>query len=323
MGAFCIVLLCRYMTYEHPPKPILDGTEQFEGHEINPLATTEQLENEAKETKMEAIKIPLSESDEDAIAKLQYDLSINRVIENKITQKPKGDEEGVFYSAPKPRSNFRNAMMAARIGIAGLFGFSATGAKASAELPKDSIKNKIEVSKKTPEDSAKLNKNTVEMKTAGIKTPFEEDATRETFGNITLEGNIYIPFSDTTKEVYAYYFSGEDKIDHKIGSIIEIMEKKGFAPADGKLLHALYDQNKTTPAFNKKTTWLLAPTPESSPDDTRSNEKMISEKDGKIETVIPSNAVFPTKNPQGLGKFEVDQGLSLDDYGIVFVKEKK
>ncbi len=220
--------------------------------------------------------------------------------------------------------------------------------------PNDSTKNKIEVTKNTPEDSLKLNKNTATFKTkfssdslesVSIKKSFEENDTKETFGDITLEGNIYIPQSDTTKEVYAYYFSGGENNEHKIGSIIEIMKKKGLVPADGKLLREVYDQNKNNSTFKNKTAWLLAPTPEGAVDDSRANQKVIATHTEKgsvnkivestkefdiiekvpitvstVEVVIPEHAVFPTKNPQGIGKFEVDKNVPTDGYGYLFVK---
>ncbi len=153
--------------------------------------------------------------------------------------------------------------------------------------------------------------------------PYEQVFSQEKVGHITLEGRMLIPQSDTTKEVYSFYFSDDGKSKNKLGEFIALMEKKGYLPVNGDMLASIYNQNKDDPMFGKKAKWLLAPVAAEDADDTRSNEKkLVEHKDGTFEYVLPANAVFPTKNPTGLGRYEISQGIPNDSYGFLFYKVK-
>ncbi len=153
--------------------------------------------------------------------------------------------------------------------------------------------------------------------------PYEQVFSQEKVGHITLEGRMLIPQSDTTREFYSVYFSHDGKSENTLGEFLTLMKKKGYIPANGKMLEKIYNQNKDDPLFNKKAKWLLAPIPAGDIDDTRPNEeKVINHEDGSIEYIFPTNAVYPTKNPVGLGRYEISQGIPNDSYGFLFYKVK-
>ena len=90
---------------------------------------------------------------------------------------------------------------------------------------------------------------------------------------------------------------------------------------DNKDLEKIYKENESNIEFTQKIKWLMAPTPEPDGDDTRAKEGFMTTKNGKISYVIPEHSVFPTKNPKGLGRFELDQGFEASEYGILFYKK--
>lgn len=224
---------------------------------------------------------------------------------------------------------WRNWILGISSLLTGLGASATKEAKAGGE-PIDSLgkKNKIE-SVSNPTDSLMKNKE---------KKPFEQTISKEKFRHITIEGHIFVPQKDTSKEVYVYYFSNDGKEKDPLNAIISEMRSKGYEPADGELLGNVYNQNKNNPEFNKKLRWVIAPTPEDDSDDTRANEKStiiktetvfegegkekVERKITKIETAIPSHAVLPSINPNGLGRFELNNSFSLEEgYGLMFTKK--
>ena len=281
----------------------------LENHEHS----NEQLQEEVKETLANPAdfdttiyeKPVLTEETKDEIERLNAEIKFRQSPTNEAIQQARenqipGDEK--LHEVSTKKAWYKRAGLALAFTAASIFG----GAKESKATTTDAATNTIETI--APSDSLE-------------KKAFQQTEIGETFDHLTLEGSIFLPQSDTTKEFEAFYFTNDGKQEHKIGAILEIMAKKGYHPANEQQLRAIYNQNKTAAPFNKRQlSSLIALTPVGSPDDARANERRILEKDGKIQVVLPENAVFPTRNATGLGKYETDHELP-DDYGYIFYKD--
>ena len=222
-------------------------------------------------------------------------------IDQAVAKKDKGDQKVEFHELDpkvyqKPRGAVRNFVLSA----AALLGFGASAMKAGATNPGDTLESK--------------------KMTAQTHKAYERIDHNETVGHITLQSETLIPQSDTTREVYAVSFDDDGKSKSALGLAIALMQSKGYFPADRDLLEEIYTQNNNDPSFEKKMKWLMAPTPETDANDTKQNEKVLVSKDGKTAVVLPDHSVLPTKNPQGLGRFELDQGIVLNEYQLLFWK---
>jgi len=224
-----------------------------------------------------------------------------------------GEQEGIVYNLPKIETKPKSGLKTAGVALVTLFMslFANKQAKAGTG-PEDSLGKKPLIEKVSPADS-------VQSKT--LRKGFEQTRDAETVGKITIEGHIYIPQKDTTKEFYSYHFSENEKNKNALGEILSIMKSKGFEPANGEMLEKIYKENENNIDFIQKIKWLMAPTPELDGDDTRAREGFMVTKNGKTSYAIPEHSVFPTKNPKGLGRFELDQGFEVSEYGILFYKK--
>ena len=144
------MLLLKYMIQEYPPEnEDTEVVERFEDHrELSKEENRkEQRINDIIERAIEEKPSKeLSPKDEDKIAEIEYDLSINRTIEEKVANNPTGAEAWSVPvpSSKKPTNKFRNFVMAAKIGLAGLIGLSATKEASALNNFEDSTKNKTE-----------------------------------------------------------------------------------------------------------------------------------------------------------------------------------
>lgn len=291
--------------YRETPEQLHEQHEQEVGETLIP----------AEEHEVQEVQTELPEEREEKIAEKKA--SIQEEIEQSLQKKDTGEEE--FSStpvetpeAPREKENWISKKWKKVMLTLGL---------AAAVSTPGFAKN----DSKDIEDSLSKKEYRVTNEDEGEK-PFEQIIAQEKIGHITIEGRMLIPQADTTKEVYAFYFSDDGKSKNSLGEFMAAMQRKGYTPADGILLEQIYMQNKDVAEFNKKAKWLLAPVPATDGDDTRASEKMIvTEKDGTVKYVIPQNAVFPTKTPQGLGRYEISEGVPNDTHGFVFykVKEKK
>lgn len=281
--------------------------------------TTLENSNEANEQLVGSNKIEISEKAKKELEEEARDIAFRQsetAEDIRRAQAKKGKEvekfEGVVYQIPKGKSGngFKNWSLAAFAGLLSLGASAKESKNPEAELKKDTLLGKTI----TPSDS-------LESKTNSPK-PYEQKVDGETIGHIKVEGHILIPQKDTTKEVYVYYFSDDGKSKNNLAEIVNLMKQKGFVPIDGDLLEDIYNQNKNDPEFNKKVKWVVAPTPEGDEDDTRRQEGVYVTTKGKTAYLIPENAVLPTINPRGIGRFEIKKGFDPSEYGVGFYLPK-
>lgn len=306
------MLLYLYMIQEENPPIIKENLEDQESLEAtDPL---EQVE----------ITVPVDPEEMRKLEDLNREIHFKsketaeqiRNIQNENNKKiePWDNTPTTTFNTPPQQNHkgrFRNTIMGLKIGLAGLLGLGATK-EAKAGGGEDSLKLKNQVEKTAFADSSV---------SKGFTKGFEQTRDGETIGNINIEGHTYIPQKDTTKEFYSYHFSEESNSKNALGEILSIMKAKGFEPANGDMLEKIYQENKNNIEFMQKAKWLLAPTPEADGDDTRATEGFMVTKNGKTFFAIPEHSVFPTKNPNGLGRFEINQGFEASEYGILFYKK--
>lgn len=290
------------MTEKIPP---IENQESNEAHQE--LAQVSEVQLPEK-------KVEMDPETQNEIKALKYKIEFEQSPTGLTNKKEKGDRiDGTIYNLPenrpKPKGGVKTALLAVTAGFMSLF--ASKEAKAGSG-PEDSLGKKPLTEKVSPADS---------LQSGFYKKGFEQKKDGETIGHITIEGHTYIPQKDTTKEFYSYHFSETGKTKNSLGEILSIMKSKGLEPADGDMLEKIYKENESNIEFTQKIKWLMAPTPEPDGDDTRAKEGFMTTKNGKISYVIPEHSVFPTKNPKGLGRFELDQGFEASEYGILFYKK--
>lgn len=202
------------MIQENPPRNTEEEVESFEGHEINPDATEEQLRKETEELKAEfPVKRALSPEEEDKMAELRYNLSINRTIEDIVAKKPKGDE---VWTIPKNETHnnvqrstafrrLRNAFMA-------LFAFTALSSTASAKAPDNTKEKDLNATVKTVEAQSSTNNETDSTIAVYTKSKTEKGGITPTgFSNSFLENDYGITSADIDSLANRYGFSTKNE----------------------------------------------------------------------------------------------------------------
>lgn len=290
------------MTYEQPSIP------ENQNENLEELNNEEQEKLPIKPIPIE--RVNLNQEDLDELKRLENEVKYEKNKKNKDEVKL-FNNAGFIPVAEKKGHNVLRRFTAGVLGLATMLGFTQK-ASAGTSTPEDSLGKKTLTEKINPSDSTE--KSTTNK-------DYEQKAINEKIGHVTIEGSIFIPQKDTSKEVYVYYYSDDGKSENSLAEILNAMKQKGLRPADRNLLEEVYNQNKDDEQFNKKTKWIMAPTPESDADDTRQNEKYMVTKNGKTQFVLPEHAVFPTKSPNGLGRFEIDQGFDPKEYGLMFYKQ--
>ncbi len=288
------------------PVESFKDSQKFES--INANTIEDQKVHDAKERMNEETGYKISSKDQDKIKEIQdsftnpdttardqiNSIARNRPIGTEAWSAPKTSFENKSYvvGQDQPRANGFKRLTT---GIMAMLGF-ATAATAAEKNPSDSLGNK--------------------QKTEKI-TQIER---HEQIGDVTLEGLVSVPMTDTTYDYFFAGFSGNEKDKHKIGKIEQAVKALGMQLGTSEEMSQALKKNgaslvKATGGYGMAINKTLE-----SVDDTKASNVNI--KHGGSVTND-----YSTFNPTGaMNRYEAqameETGFNYNEYPI-FVKVKK